>query len=307
MKALLFALLAALAVFNTVGCGKGTPPGYHLHGWFKTLQTLRPGDPVMRAGVEIGYVESIVLDPSRAETRVTMRILSSVVVKTDSTATIISAAPSPGRSCIVLDSGSPGAVAAVEGTILKTIERARAAAATLTLAEQDVIEALLTQDFDTKNSKQHVIRETTSVSQLQSGTYDAFSKSLREEAKQRDQAFKEALDNFLQKNKTAIRIAFPTNAPKSVELISDATVEEIFPSQRGVKPKGWDYFYRRFPDSRGLITVSRVGMDAKGTVAIIYLGQQHQDLDGIGFIRILKREGKKWVRIADGIGGQWRS
>jgi hypothetical protein len=50
MKAPLFALLAALVVLNTVGYGEGAPPGYRLHGWFKTLRTLRPGDPVMRAG-----------------------------------------------------------------------------------------------------------------------------------------------------------------------------------------------------------------------------------------------------------------
>jgi hypothetical protein len=75
----------------------------------------------------------------------------------------------------------------------------------------------------------------------------------------------------------------------------------------GGKPKGWDSFYRRFPDSSGLITISRVGIDSKGTMAIIYLGQQRQYLDGSGSICILKREGKKWVRIADGIGGRWRS
>jgi len=191
----------------------------------------------------------------------------------------------------------------------ETVELGRGVSATLTLAEQEVIEALLTQDFDTKDSKKHVITETTSVSSLHSGTYDAFSKSLREEAKLRDQEFREALDDFLQKNQTAIRIVFPTNAPKSVELISDATVEEVFPSKRGVsvKPNGWVVFYQQFPGSSGLITISRVGIDSKGTVAIIYLGQQHQYLDGIGAIRVLRREGPKWVLSDDSMSPGWRS
>lgn len=121
MKTPLLALLTAVTIFNTVGCGKGTPPAYHLHGWFRTLQTLKAGDPVMMASVQIGYVGSIALDPSRAEIRVTMHIQRSVVVKTDSTATIISKAWTD-RSCIVLDGGSPGAPVAVENTFLMTRE-----------------------------------------------------------------------------------------------------------------------------------------------------------------------------------------
>lgn len=122
MKTPLFVILAAVTIFSIVGCGKRTQPGYHLHGWFSTLPTLQPDDPVMMAGVEIGYVESIAFDPSKAEFRVTMHIQGAAVVKTDSTATIISA-PSPGRSVITLDRGSPSAPAANEGTFLKTSEK----------------------------------------------------------------------------------------------------------------------------------------------------------------------------------------
>ena len=57
---------------------------------------------------------------------------------------------------------------------------------TLTLADHEVIESLLSQEHDIKDLKKHVITDTTSDSMLHSGTYDAFSKSLRAEAKSPD-------------------------------------------------------------------------------------------------------------------------
>jgi len=56
---------------------------------------------------------------------------------------------------------------------------------------------------------------------------DTFANSLREEAKDRDKAFREALEDFLKKNKIPVQIVFPTNAPKSMELVSNATVNRI--------------------------------------------------------------------------------
>lgn len=178
---------------------------------------------------------------------------------------------------------------------------------TLTSAEQEVVEALLSQHFDTRNSKQQVIVDTTSVSKLLWGTYDDFSRSLRKKAASRDPAFREALEGFLEKNKTAVRVLLSTNAPSRVVLISEATVEDIFPSKGDPEVKGWNYFYHRFPGASGLIDISRVGMDRKGTVAIVYLGQQHQNLDGFGSMRVLKREGTNWILTDDFIGPNWRS
>ena len=188
-----------------------------------------------------------------------------------------------------------------------------AAAPTLTLAEQAVIEALLPQE---SASKKYVIEERTSISMLQSdhgalqldNAYDTFANPLREEAKDRDKAFKEALEDFLKKNKTPVQIVFPTNALKNVELVSDATVNGFFAAKHNVKPDGWDAFYRRFPDSGGLITISRVGFDPAGTVALIYLGEQSHYRSGQGRIRVLRREGGKWIfKASERIGPEWVS
>jgi hypothetical protein len=192
----------------------------------------------------------------------------------------------------------------------------RAGAPTLTLTEQEVIEVLLAQEIGAKVSKKHVIMEYTSIQMLRpdqgvlelANAYDTFANSLRDQAKDRDKAFKKALDDFLEKNKTSVQIIFPTNAPKSVELVSDATIKGIFSAKRNAKPNGWDVFYRRFPDSGGFYTISRVGIDSRGTVAIIYFGEQSGYLAGRGRMLVLRREGGKWIlKINERIGPEWVS
>jgi len=188
----------------------------------------------------------------------------------------------------------------------------RAAAPTLTLAEQGVIESLLSQELGTKVSKKHIITEYTSIRpdngvlQLDD-VCDTFANSLREEAKDRDKAFREALEDFLKKNKIPVQIVFPTNAPKSMELVSNATVNRIFSVKRNANPNGWDVFYQRFPESDGLFAISRVGIDSKGTVAIIYLGEHYGYLSGRGRIWVLRREGGKWILTHERIGLEWIS
>jgi ABC-type transporter Mla subunit MlaD len=123
MKAPLFALLAAVTLFSTAGCGKTTPPGCHLSALFKSnsVRTVRVGDPVMMAGYQIGQVEAIVLDPALPGTIIRMKINQSAVVKTDSVASI-NATGSPGRSCLTLSGGSATAPAITEGSILMSSE-----------------------------------------------------------------------------------------------------------------------------------------------------------------------------------------
>jgi hypothetical protein len=174
--------------------------------------------------------------------------------------------------------------------------------ATFNAAEQEVIEALLSAD----GAKKHVIREAASVRELyMSGDATKFAVQLREQAQHRSAPFRQALEDFLKKNRADVEIVFEKSAPKNVEFVSDATLKQIFSATRADKLSGWDLFYQRFPDSYGLVTISRVGIDSKGTVAIVYLGRQILGLAGSGGIRILKRDGTKWVLTGDFIGTSW--
>ncbi len=179
--------------------------------------------------------------------------------------------------------------------------------ATLTRAEQEVLESLFQQDT-VRNSKRLVVREVASIKEIRfTNNHEQFAAKLRKEAQDRDPALKEAVEDFLKKNQSDTKLVLPTNALKKVELVSDSVIEEIFSNRPNGTTNGWTLFYQRFPDSGGLITLSRVGMDSKGKVAIVYLGRHELPLSGEGHIRILKREGNKWVLYYEPIGPGWVS
>lgn len=181
-------------------------------------------------------------------------------------------------------------------------------APSLTPPEQEAIQTLVLGQTPQLHPLR-VLKDTTSLQGVQfAKSYDEFCKNLRDQAKDRSSEFKAALEDFLTKNKTPVKITMPTNGPARIELISDATVKEIFShNTANTQPTGWALFYQKFPGSSGLITVSRVGFDPGKTTAIVYMGEQSHYLAGHGRIRVLKREGKKWVEAGESIGPMWVS
>lgn len=112
-----FAALFIMETLNGVGFFQR---GYHLSALFDTVQELKPGDSVKMAGVEVGRVEKITLENEKV--RVTMKLKSGTVVKTDSQATIRFTGLM-GQNFVAIDFGSPGAPQAVDGTVLATVEQ----------------------------------------------------------------------------------------------------------------------------------------------------------------------------------------
>lgn len=179
---------------------------------------------------------------------------------------------------------------------------ARGAAPTFTPAEQAVIEAIISQEA--KGSNRHVIEDTTSSGMSWATNYAEYAGMLRHDAAKYDGAFKEALEDFIQKNSTNTQIVFPTNPPKNIELLPRATHNEFWADK---KADGWKKFYDHFPGVSGIITISRVGIDAKGKVAIIYFGRQSGGLSGSGGTRVLRRKAGKWELTHESIGPTWIS
>jgi len=120
------ALTAAVAflIINAVGGLDRFRPGPQVHALFDSAQELKIGDRVKMAGVEIGRVEAITLATNKV--KVTMKLLEKTVaqgvVKTDSTATI-KFAGLLGQNFVSIDFGTPGALAATEGTVLNSTEQ----------------------------------------------------------------------------------------------------------------------------------------------------------------------------------------
>jgi hypothetical protein len=76
-------------------------------------------------------------------------------------------------------------------------------------------------------------------------------------------------------------------------LISDAEIDQIF--NRGGE---WNEFYRRYPFSRGLVFLSRVGFNKNMTQALLYFVQEYDGSAGEGYLTLLAKTKSGWERIS---------
>lgn len=72
--------------------------------------------------------------------------------------------------------------------------------------------------------------------------------------------------------------------------MNDSEVNEIFSDPNA----GWDFFYKKYPDSQGITTLSRVGFNIDKTKALVYFGTQSDGLAGTGYYVILQKEINRW-------------
>jgi phospholipid/cholesterol/gamma-HCH transport system substrate-binding protein len=113
-------VIVAFIIVETLGGVEMFRSGYHVNALFNNAQDLKTGDSVKMAGVEIGRVEKIALADNKV--RVTMKLHSDAVVKTDSTASIRFTGLM-GQYFVSVDFGSSGAPKAVDGALLETEEQ----------------------------------------------------------------------------------------------------------------------------------------------------------------------------------------
>jgi phospholipid/cholesterol/gamma-HCH transport system substrate-binding protein len=113
------AVFAAWIIVETLGGVEMFRGGYHISALFDTVQDLKVGNSVKLAGVEIGRVEKIELTGDKV--RVTMKLHSDAVVRTDSKA-IIKFTGLMGQYFVSIDFGTSG-VTAAEGAVLATEEQ----------------------------------------------------------------------------------------------------------------------------------------------------------------------------------------
>ena len=157
----------------------------------------------------------------------------------------------------------------------------------LPASEQAVIEGLLREEISANTSGEQVVRDAVSLAHFRfTNSYEKFIEGLRQEGQRRGPAFGEAVENMLKSNETEARISIPTDAPKPIHLVSEKELNE---------PTNWTRFRDKYKDSSEVITVSRVGLDSKGNIAVVCFGIEYQFLPGIAQVRFLKPEGKRWA------------
>ncbi len=175
--------------------------------------------------------------------------------------------------------------------------------------EMDVVVSYLEQHYDycIKSNTVVVIRDTFSVAMLQMGgeSHEAFTKSLLSQASEQVPA--DLIRDFCAKNTNSQKVWPQLQTRLPVVLLSRSELDSIFSVGRKPKPDGWDRFYSKYPKSPGIITISRVGFNSRGDLAMFYVGSQCHWLAGSGRIHVLRRQGDKWVEEPAFIGPSWVS
>jgi hypothetical protein len=99
----------------------------------------------------------------------------------------------------------------------------------------------------------------------------------------------ETLADFVAKNERSYRIENHFSLDVPVVLISNQAVDEFLAAQ-----DGWERFYEQYPNSQGMMTISRVGFNPSGQQALMYVGNQADLLAGEGNYVLLSKEGDEW-------------
>jgi hypothetical protein len=61
--------------------------------------------------------------------------------------------------------------------------------------------------------------------------------------------------------------------------------------------KSWETFYKKYPNSNGMIDFTRVGFNADKSQAIVEFGHYYASLGANGSLVYLVKEDNKWVII----------
>jgi hypothetical protein len=80
---------------------------------------------------------------------------------------------------------------------------------------------------------------------------------------------------------------------KPVETVHEAVINAIWNTYE--YPANWQYYYNQYPESNGLITLSRPGFSSDGKTAVVKLGWQFSGDGGLGYIFVLKKYDDIWL------------
>jgi len=103
---------------------------------------------------------------------------------------------------------------------------------------------------------------------------------------------KDMIERFRAKNKMSYKLENNFISSLQVVLISEEEINHIFKNG-----KGWDDFYKKYPHSHGIITLSRVAFNNDKNIAFLSFGNQCHWLTGIGYYVLLRKEDNRWVIV----------
>lgn len=151
--------------------------------------------------------------------------------------------------------------------------------------EQAVYAALIQAMFPAKMA---VLMNTTATD---AGGNDNTDQTLQYVLKNMHAVSTQTIDSFKARNATAGPLHGGMQLGVPYALLSQDEITSIF----SVNQDGWQVFYERYPDARGILTFSRVGFDAALDQALVYIGNQSQALAGSGHYVLLNKVNGVWT------------
>jgi hypothetical protein len=98
------------------------------------------------------------------------------------------------------------------------------------------------------------------------------------------------LDDYKAKNRRSHQLDADLSLDVPYVLLGEAELAEIF--ERG---GGWDQFYKIYPNSQGIMTLSRVGFNTQIDQALVYVANRPDDKVGEGYYALLTMKGGVWT------------
>jgi len=105
---------------------------------------------------------------------------------------------------------------------------------------------------------------------------------------------RKTVNNFKTRNGQVRLLKNLFNVNVKYVLISSGEREEVF--RYGMR---WDKFYEKYPNSSGIMRLSRVGFNNKMKQALVYVGKQQHGLSGSGVFYLLTKKNNVWTVKAE--------
>jgi hypothetical protein len=128
-----------------------------------------------------------------------------------------------------------------------------------------------------------VIQSTTRVDKDMAGSEEL--KYVQRELKEVTQSL---MNDFTTQNRQLLALEQRFDLPVEVVLLTQEKIDAVF------NDGSWDEFYRQYPNSQGILVLSRVGFNSTVDQALVYAGCQSHYLAGAGYYYLMVKEDGAW-------------
>ncbi len=105
------------------------------------------------------------------------------------------------------------------------------------------------------------------------------------------------LKDFVDKNREPRKLSGQFEIKAPYKILAKEEIESFFKGSAdgaGSLLKGWEEFYKKYPESYGYVVLSRVGFDAEKRQAMVYVSRYCGGLCGDGAYILLTKDEGRW-------------